>query len=71
MTLLIFWEKGWQPVGTGSSVIPSMLIIAEQAEQLTVFKRTATYSAPARKQLADKDEVQKIKGNYLDLREKA
>ena len=56
---------------TGSSAIQSIPIIAGQAEQLIVFQRTATYSAPAQNQLADKDEVQKIKGNYSCLREKA
>ncbi len=34
-------------VGTGSSAIQSIPVIAEQAAQLTVFQRTANYSMPA------------------------
>ena len=35
-------------IGTGSSAIQSVPIIAEQASQLTVFQRTANFSIPAR-----------------------
>ena len=35
-------------IGTGSSGIQSTPMIAEQADQLTVFQRTANYSVPAR-----------------------
>ena len=35
-------------IGTGSSGIQSIPIIAEQAEQLVVFQRTPNFSAPAR-----------------------
>src|SRR4029078_7439124 len=35
-------------IGTGSSAIQSVPIIAEQASQLTVFQRTGNYSIPAR-----------------------
>jgi cation diffusion facilitator CzcD-associated flavoprotein CzcO/acetyl esterase/lipase len=35
-------------IGTGSSGIQSIPIIARQASQLTVFQRTANFSAPAR-----------------------
>ena len=34
-------------IGTGSSAVQSIPIIAEQAEQLTVFQRTPTYAVPA------------------------
>jgi len=34
-------------IGTGSSGIQSIPLIAEQASQLTVFQRTANYAAPA------------------------
>lgn len=34
-------------IGTGSSAIQSIPVIAEQAAQLTVFQRTPNYSAPA------------------------
>jgi len=35
-------------IGTGSSAIQSVPLIAEQASQLTVFQRTANFSIPAR-----------------------
>ena len=35
-------------IGTGSSAIQSIPIIARQARELTVFQRTASYSVPAR-----------------------
>ena len=35
-------------IGTGSSGIQSVPVIAEQAKQLTVFQRTANFSIPAR-----------------------
>lgn len=46
-------------IGTGSSAIQSIPLIAEQAKQLTVFQRTPHYSVPARNRLlkhAAKDE---------------
>ena len=35
-------------IGTGSSAIQSVPVIAEQASQLTVFQRTPNFSIPAR-----------------------
>ena len=43
-------------IGTGSSAIQSIPIIAQQAAQLTVFQRTATWSVPARNEGADAEE---------------
>ena len=40
-------------IGTGSSAIQSIPIIAEQARQLTVFQRTPNYSVPAHNQPLD------------------
>ncbi|MGL4542133.1 MAG: flavin-containing monooxygenase, partial [Polymorphobacter sp.] len=40
-------------IGTGSSAIQSIPIIAEQATQLTVFQRTPNYSVPAHNQPLD------------------
>ena len=52
-------------IGTGSSAIQSIPIIAEQAAELTVFQRTATYTVPAWNQPLDPDEVAKeIKADY-------
>src|SRR4051794_32817993 len=42
-----FTGKRVAVVGTGSSGVQSIPLIAEQAEQLTVFQRTPAYSIPA------------------------
>lgn len=55
-------------VGTGSSAIQSIPIIAEQAAHLTVFQRTANYSVPARNAPIDPDHVRHVKENYAELR---
>jgi cyclohexanone monooxygenase len=56
-------------IGTGSSALQSIPIIAEQAEQLTVFQRTATYAVPAWNRPLDPGEVAEIKASYAELRE--
>ena len=43
-------------IGTGSSGIQSIPVIAEQAAQLTVFQRTPNYSVPALNRPLDADE---------------
>lgn len=58
-------------IGTGSSGIQSIPVIAEQAEQLTVFQRTATYTVPAQNRSLGVDEMALIKQVYPALREKA
>jgi cyclohexanone monooxygenase len=55
-------------IGTGSSAIQSIPLIAEQADHLTVFQRTANYSIPAHNQSLDPDYVKGIKGNYAEFR---
>lgn len=57
-------------IGTGSSGIQSIPVIAEQAEQLTVFQRTATYTVPAQNRTLGVDESALIKQVYPTLREK-
>ena len=42
-------------IGTGSSAIQSIPIIAEQAAELTVFQRTATFTVPAWNEPLDPD----------------
>ena len=42
-----FTGKKVAVIGTGSSAIQSIPLIAAQARELTVFQRTATYSVPA------------------------
>ncbi len=56
-------------IGTGSSAIQSIPIIAEQAKHLTVFQRTANFSVPAHNQPLDKDYEKAIKADYTAFRE--
>ena len=56
-------------IGTGSSAIQSIPIIAAQAKHLTVFQRTATYSVPARNDTIDKEYVKDVKANYKEFRD--
>ena len=55
-------------VGTGSSGIQSIPIIAAQASELTVFQRTASYSVPARNTPLDESEIRAIKDDYAGFR---
>ena len=55
-------------IGTGSSAIQSIPIIADQAAHLTVFQRTPNYSVPARNAPIDPDHVAHVKSNYAELR---
>ncbi len=55
-------------IGTGSSAIQSIPMIAQQAEQLFVFQRTPTYSVPAHNGPLDPAEVEKIKADYAGFR---
>ncbi|MFM9225472.1 MAG: flavin-containing monooxygenase, partial [Actinomycetota bacterium] len=55
-------------IGTGSSAIQSIPIIAEQAAHLTVFQRTATYSVPARNDSIDAHYVAEVKSHYPEFR---
>src|SRR5690606_20285768 len=43
-------------------------MIAQQAADLTVFQRTATYTVPARNAPLDPAEVARVKSNYADFR---
>jgi cyclohexanone monooxygenase len=58
-------------IGTGSSAIQSIPIIAEQASQLTVFQRTANFSVPARNAPLTAEERQSFRDNYAEIRRKA
>ncbi len=57
-------------IGTGSSAIQSIPLIAQQASELTVFQRTANYSVPARNQPLDPAYEREIKANYEDFRQR-
>ncbi len=58
-------------IGTGSSGIQSIPIIAQQARHLYVFQRTPNFSLPARNAPLDPARVEVIKKNYPALREAA
>ena len=58
-------------IGTGSSAIQAIPIIAEQVESLTVFQRTPNYSIPAWNENLDRNYEKEVKANYPELRAKA
>jgi cyclohexanone monooxygenase len=55
-------------VGTGSSGIQSVPVIAEQASHLTVFQRTANFSIPARNAPLTEQERQAFRTRYPEIR---
>jgi cation diffusion facilitator CzcD-associated flavoprotein CzcO len=55
-------------IGTGSSGCQAIPLIAEQAQHLTVFQRTANYVIPAHNQPLDPAAAQAIKKNYRQFR---
>ena len=55
-------------IGTGSSGIQSVPVIAGQASHLTVFQRTANFSIPARNAALTDQERQKFRDNYSEIR---
>jgi cyclohexanone monooxygenase len=57
-------------IGTGSSGIQSIPIIAEQAADLTAFQRTPNFSMPAGNRPLEPDEVAEMKASYRAWRER-
>ena len=57
-------------IGTGSSALQSIPIIAEQAKELVVFQRTATYAVPARNAPLDPQYEAQVKAAYKAFRER-
>ena len=55
-------------IGTGSSAIQSIPLIAAQAAHLTVFQRTANYSVPAHNGPIPEAVVSDVKSHYADFR---
>jgi cyclohexanone monooxygenase len=55
-------------IGTGSSGIQSVPVIAEQAKHLTVFQRTANFSIPARNAALSAEERDWFRRNYPEIR---
>ena len=55
-------------IGTGSSAVQSIPILAEQAAQLVVFQRTPNYSIPARNAPLEPSHQAQVKANYAEFR---
>jgi cation diffusion facilitator CzcD-associated flavoprotein CzcO len=64
-----FSRKRVGVIGTGSSGIQSIPLIAEQAEHVTVFQRTPNYAVPAKNAPLDPAFVADRKANYRSHRE--
>lgn len=58
-------------IGTGSSGVQMAPLIAQQAEHLTVFQRTANFSVPAQNEPLDAQAVRDAKGSYPERRARA
>lgn len=58
-------------IGTGSSAIQSIPIIADQANHLFVFQRTANFSVPAHNASLTPEVTREWKSNYAALRRRA
>jgi cation diffusion facilitator CzcD-associated flavoprotein CzcO len=56
-------------IGTGSSSIQAIPIIAEQAKHLTIFQRTPNFSVPAQNEPLAPEKQKDIKENYSAFRE--
>ena len=57
-------------IGTGSSAIQSIPLIAKQARELWVMQRTAAYSVPAHNAALDARETAAIKADYAGFRKR-
>jgi len=66
-----FTGKRVAVIGTGSSGIQSIPIIAEEADAVTVFQRTPNYAVPAWNSKMDPEYERKVKADYPAMRAKA
>ena len=55
-------------IGTGSSGVQSIPLIARQARELLVFQRTATWTVPAQNRPLTTEEQQAVKADYAGFR---
>ncbi|MFS0553814.1 flavin-containing monooxygenase [Brevibacillus sp. 179-C9.3 HS] len=55
-------------IGTGSSGIQSIPVIAEEADHLFVFQRTPGYSTPAKNHPYDPEFIRQTKANYSEIK---
>ena len=54
-------------IGTGSSGIQSIPVIARESKHLTVFQRTPQYTIPARHENVDQAFLKEVKANYTEI----
>ncbi|MFE5395972.1 flavin-containing monooxygenase [Streptomyces sp. NPDC056568] len=66
-----FTGKQVAVIGTGSSGIQAIPVIARQADHVTVFQRTPNFSVPARNRPLPEEEQRQIKADYPRLRAEA
>jgi cyclohexanone monooxygenase len=57
-------------IGTGSSAVQAVPVIAEQAAHLTVFQRTANFVMPSRNRPLTAEERDRIKADYRGQRQR-
>jgi cation diffusion facilitator CzcD-associated flavoprotein CzcO len=62
-----FTGKHVGQIGTGSTGIQAAPAIAEAAEHLTIFQRTANYSVPARNGPVTQEDIKLTRENYDDI----
>jgi cyclohexanone monooxygenase len=55
-------------IGTGSSAVQAIPVLADQAAELVVFQRTATYTVPAHNGALPPDLQAEIKARYREVR---
>ena len=55
-------------IGTGSSAIQAIPIIAEQAKHLTIFQRTPNFSVPAQNEPLTSEKQKAVKADYNTFR---
>ena len=58
-------------IGTGSSAVQSIPIIAQQAKHLTVYQRTPNYAVPARNAPLAPEYLSAVKADYAGLRKRS
>ena len=68
---LDFTSKKVAIIGTGSSAVQSIQVIAEEAKNLTVFQRSPNYTIPANNRPLTEKELSNAKSSYDQIREKA
>lgn len=66
-----FTEQRVAVIGTGSSGIQSIPLIAQEASKLTVFQRTANYAAPANNGPVRKEHLEKLEADRIAYRKDA